>query len=53
MLLFNIHNQIITMKIFTFRLVIIVALYFSICACGNKGDLYMPDKDKAASKQLP
>lgn len=29
-----------------FRSLLLVFLYFSVSACGNKGDLYMPDNDK-------
>jgi predicted small lipoprotein YifL len=30
---------------------ILLFLYFSISACGNKGDLYMPSKDKDNTKK--
>jgi len=34
------------MKTFLIRIIILGFLCLSISSCGNKGDLYMPDKDK-------
>lgn len=38
------------MKTAIFRAIVLFALTFSISACGNKGDLYMPEKDKEATE---
>jgi len=35
-----------TMKAYLVRIIIIGLLCLCISSCGNKGDLYMPDKDK-------
>jgi len=34
------------------QLLLIMALYMTVCACGNKGDLYMPDKKKDQEKTI-
>lgn len=33
------------MKTSILRVIILLAVYLSISACGNKGDLYLPDKE--------
>jgi predicted small lipoprotein YifL len=38
------------MKPLFLRSVLLACLFLSVSACGNKGDLYMPDKDQEQSK---
>lgn len=38
------------MKTLSIRIIIIFSLYLSVSACGNKGDLYIPEKPD--SKEL-
>lgn len=41
-----------TMKITIFRTIVLMTLTIAISACGNKGDLYMPEKDKDTAKTV-
>ncbi|MBL4773566.1 MAG: lipoprotein [Alcanivoracaceae bacterium] len=39
------------MKTNILKITIIIALYLTLLACGNKGDLYLPEKDKNKTEQ--
>jgi len=40
------------MKSLFLRSVLLIFFYLSVSACGNKGDLYMPDKDQDQSTMM-